>query len=147
MIEWQWCALEELSTRQLYELLAVRSEVFVVEQACLYRDMDGLDVAAMHLIGWSGTVVAAYTRILAPGTAFAEPSIGRVLTAKAFRAGGLGRELFARSIARVEGLYPGQPIRIGAQSYLERFYASFGFAKDSEEYIEDGIPHIEMVRR
>jgi len=146
MIEWQWCRLADLSARQLYAVLATRAEIFVVEQNCIYLDPDGRDVGAMHLIAWSGTEVAAYARILDPGAAFAEPSIGRVLTAKAFRGSGLGRELFAKSIAHAEALYPGQDIRIGAQSHLERFYASFGFVKASEEYIEDGIPHIEMLR-
>jgi len=145
-IEWQWCRLDELSPRQLYAVMAARSDVFVVEQNCVYRDLDGRDADALHLIGWSGDAVAAYTRVLAPGTAFAEPSIGRVLTTKAFRRGGLGRELFAKSVAHVQTLYPGQSIRIGAQSYLEGFYGSFGFVKASEEYIEDGIAHIEMVK-
>lgn len=145
-IEWQWCRLDELSSRQLYAVMAARSDVFVVEQNCVYRDLDGRDAEAMHLIAWSGAAVAAYTRVLAPGAAFAEPSIGRVLTTHAFRGGGLGRELFAKSVAQVEALYPGRSIRIGAQSHLERFYGSFGFAKASAEYIEDGIAHIEMVK-
>jgi len=145
MIEWQWCVLDDLSARRLYAVLAAREEVFVVEQNCVYRDLDGLDLNAMHLVGWAGNDVAAYTRVLGPGASFAEPSIGRVLTAKAFRGSGLGQELFARSMAYAQALYPGQNIRIGAQSHLERFYASFGFAKASQEYVEDGIPHIEML--
>jgi ElaA protein len=147
MIEWQWCRLDDLSARQLYAVLAVRGAVFVVEQNCVYGDIDGLDLEAMHLIGWSGPAVAAYTRVLAPGASFAEPSIGRVLTAQAFRSGGLGRELFAKSIAHTEALYPGQDIRIGAQAYLQRFYGAFGFVQASEEYMEDGILHMEMLRR
>ena len=146
MIEWQWCRLDDLSAQQLYAVFATRAEIFVIEQNCIYLDLDGRDVGAMHLIAWAGTEVAAYARILDPGTAFAEPSIGRVLPAKAFRGSGRGRELFAKSVAHAAALYPGQNIRIGAQSHLERFYASFGFVKASEEYIEDGIPHIEMLR-
>ncbi|HEY4367662.1 MAG TPA: GNAT family N-acetyltransferase [Steroidobacteraceae bacterium] len=147
MIEWQWCTLDDLSARQVYAVLAVRGAVFVVEQNCVYGDIDGLDLDAMHLIGWSGTEAAAYTRVLAPGASFAEPSIGRVLTAQTFRSSGLGRELFAKSIAHTEALYPGQNIRIGAQAHLQRFYGSFGFVRASEDYIEDGIVHVEMLRR
>jgi ElaA protein len=145
-IEWRWCSLEDLSARALYTLLAARSAVFVVEQNCPYEDLDGADLDAEHLIAWSGAEVAACARVLAPGAKYAEPSIGRVLTTKPFRTSGLGRELMARAVVRCEERYPGAPIRIGAQAYLERFYNSFGFVKASEVYLEDGIPHIEMLR-
>jgi ElaA protein len=145
-IEWRWCSLEDLNTRQLYALLAARSAVFVVEQNCAYEDLDGADLEAQHLIAWCGTEVAACVRVLAPGVKYPEPSIGRVLTTKPFRASGLGRELMARAVARCEELFPGRPIRIGAQAYLERFYGSFGFVRASDAYMEDGIAHIEMRR-
>ena len=143
---WQWCSLGDLSARQLYALFAARSAVFVVEQNCPYQDLDGADLEAEHLIAWSGGEVAACLRLLAPGVKYSEPSIGRVLTAKPFRTGGLGRELMARAIARCDEKFPHEPVRIGAQAYLERFYGSFGFVKASDVYIEDGIPHIEMLR-
>lgn len=145
-IRWQWCPLEDLSTPQLYALLAARSAVFVVEQNCAYQDLDGADIEAEHLIAWSGDDVAACLRVLAPGVKFAEPSIGRVLTTREFRATGVGRELMARAVARCDERFPTQPTRIGAQAYLERFYGAFGFVKASDIYIEDDIPHIEMLR-
>jgi ElaA protein len=145
-MNWRWCSLGELSARQLYSLFAARAAVFVVEQNCPYQDLDGADLEAEHLIVWSGDEVAACARVLEPGVKYAEASIGRVLTAKPFRSSGLGRELMAQAVARCEERFPGQPIRIGAQAYLERFYGSFGFVKASEEYVEDGIPHIEMLR-
>jgi ElaA protein len=146
IIEWQWCSLNDLSAKQLYALFATRSAVFVVEQNCPYQDLDGADLAALHLIAWSGDEVAACLRLLAPGAKYAEPSIGRVLTRKEFRTTGLGRELMARGVARCEERFPGHAMRIGAQAYLERFYRSFGFVKASDVYLEDGIPHIEMLR-
>jgi ElaA protein len=147
MINWQWCVLSELSPQQLYAVCAAREAVFVVEQACAYQEMDGLDLAATHLIGWAQSEVAAYLRILGPGTRFAEPSIGRVLTSKAFRSSGLGRVLMAKALDHLDAKHPDHGVRIGAQARLERFYASFGFAVVSETYMEDGIPHVKMLRR
>jgi ElaA protein len=145
-IVWQICAFRELSAPQLYALLAAREAVFIVEQNCAYQDIDGLDLAATHLIGWSGDTVAAYLRILAPGARFAEASIGRVLTTPAFRNTGLGRELMQRSLHVCAELCPGQAIRISAQAHLNHFYTSLGFAVSSSAYLEDGIPHVEMAR-
>lgn len=146
MINWQWCTVDDLSTGQLYAIFAVREAVFVVEQRCAYQELDGLDLAASHLIGWSGGEIAAYLRVLGPDIRFAEPSIGRVLTSQAFRGSGLGRELVARSLAYVDERYPARGIRISAQAHLERFYHSFGFEVVSQPYLEDDIPHIEMLR-
>jgi ElaA protein len=98
------------------------------------------------LIGWSGQEVAAYLRCFAPGVKWPEATLGRIMTTRAFRAGGLGRELVRRGLARIDERYLDSPVRISAQSHLERFYGSFGFVKDSEPYLEDGIPHIEMLR-
>jgi ElaA protein len=145
-LEWQWCALSDLPAHRIHALFAARSAVFVVEQNCPYQDLDGADLAAEHLIAWSEDEVAACLRLLAPGVKYAEPSIGRVLTRKAFRTTGLGRELMARGVARCEERFPTQAMRIGAQAHLERFYGSFGFVKASDVYMEDGIPHIEMLR-
>lgn len=126
-------------------MLAARVAVFVVEQDCPYQDLDGLDDIALHLAGWAddGSVVA-YARILPPGTRFEQPSIGRVLTTLPGRRRGLGRELMRRAIQLVFEHYPGYPVRISAQCYLERFYRELGFTPDSEPYKEDGIAHVEM---
>jgi len=143
--EWRLHAFDQLDVRQLYAVLAARAAVFVVEQDCPYQDLDGLDEVALHLVGWAGDgSVVAYARILSPGTRFEQPSIGRVLTSLAGRGSGLGRELMRRAIGVVNLRYPGRPVRISAQCYLERFYGELGFAVDSEPYEEDGIPHVEM---
>jgi len=143
---WQWCRLQELSALQLYALFAARESVFVVEQRCVYQELDGRDFEASHLIAWAGTEVAACLRVLAPGAKLSQPTIGRVMTAKGFRGRGLGRELMERALKHVDEVYP-QSVRISAQAHLEKFYRSFSFEPVSEPYIEDGIPHIEMVRK
>ena len=143
---WQWCRLQELSASQLYALFAARESVFVVEQHCAYQELDGRDFEASHLIAWSGTEIAAYLRVLAPGAKFKQPSIGRVMTAKAFRGRGLGRELMVRALKHIDEVYL-DSVRISAQTHLEKFYRSFSFEPVSESYMEDGIPHIEMVRK
>ena len=144
-LKWQWCRLGELSAEQLYAVLAERVAIFVVEQNCPYQELDGLDQDAEHLIAWSGKAVAGYLRVLGPGTRFDDPSIGRIITSKAFRGSGLGRELVAKGIERTRQRYPGRPVRISAQAYLEKFYRSFGFETVSEQYLEDNIPHVEML--
>lgn len=146
MIRWKWYALSEFSTHELYSIMAARAQVFVVEQACVYQDLDGFDQEALHLVGWSGDSVAAYLRVLAPNVRFREYSIGRVITSQAFRGQGLGRELMARALARLDRELPDQTLRISAQAHLERFYAAFGFATATAPYAEDGILHIEMLR-
>jgi ElaA protein len=144
-VNWQWYRLSELSAVQLYAMLEARIAIFVVEQNCPYQDLDGLDLDAEHLIAWSGREVAGYLRVLGPGTRFEDPSIGRIITTQRFRGTGLGRELVAKGIERARLRYPGRPLRISAQQYLEEFYASFGFATVSEPYLEDNIPHVEML--
>jgi ElaA protein len=146
MIDWQWCELHELAAPQWYAVMAARSAVFVVEQTCAYQDLDGWDLRATHLIGWQGADVAAYLRCFAPGVKYPEASLGRILTTHAFRNSGLGRELVERGLQRIDREYRGVATRIGAQSRLERFYVSLGFVVASEPYMEDGIPHVEMVR-
>jgi ElaA protein len=149
MITWQWSSFADLTAAQLYAMLALRQQVFVLEQTCLYPDIDGLDPAAHHLLGWrdvDGTpALAAHLRCLAPGAKYTEMSIGRVVTSPAARGAGLGRELVAQGIALAQRLHPGHAIRIGAQAHLEAFYASFGFVTVSAPYDEDGIQHIDMV--
>lgn len=143
--QWRLHAFDQFDVRQLYAVLSARVAVFVVEQDCPYQDLDGLDDIALHLVGWAGDgSVAAYARILPPGTRFEQPSIGRVLTGLPSRRSGLGRELMRRAIEVIAEHYPGQPIRISAQCYLERFYRELGFSVDSAPYPEDGIPHVEM---
>jgi ElaA protein len=145
-LRWQWCTLHELSAKQLYAVLVARSAVFVVEQNCAYQDADGYDIDAEHVMVWAGDDVAAYLRVLAPGTKFSERSIGRIITTQAFRGTGLGRQLIAHALERLDAAFPAEPVRIGAQARLERFYESFGFHQASDVYMEDGIPHIEMLR-
>lgn len=142
---WQQRSFDALTARELYAILALRAEVFVVEQRCAYQDLDGFDAASSHLWaeGSDGTVVACL-RLLPAGVKYDEVSIGRVVTAPSVRGTGLGRELMRRGIVAAGERVP---IRIGAQAYLERFYGEFGFERASELYDEDGIPHIEMLRR
>jgi ElaA protein len=137
---------DALSAAQLYAVLKARQEVFMIEQACLYSDCDDRDADAWHVLGTddAGTL-AAYLRILPPGNRYAEPSIGRVLTTAPFRGTGLGRALVAQGLAHCARLYPDHPIRILAQEYLLRFYASFGFSICSATIDEDGILHREML--
>jgi len=149
-VRWRWRAFDALSVAELYAALALRSAVFVVEQACVFLDIDGYDVHAHHLLGFadageSAPELIAYLRLLAPGHKYAEPSIGRVVSAQSRRRLGLGRAVMREGLAKARRLYPAQPIRIGAQEHLRTFYESFGFVVASPRYDEDGIPHIEML--
>lgn len=149
-IDWQFSRFADLSPFDLYEVLAQRQNVFILEQTCLYPDIDGHDLEAHHLLGWRSVdgkrSLAAYLRVLAPGAKYDEMSIGRVITTPAARGTGAGRALLDEGIRQAEALYPGHRIRIGAQQYLERFYGSFGFQTVSAPYDEDGIMHIDMLR-
>jgi ElaA protein len=150
MIEWQWCKFEQLSVAELYAVLQVRQQVFVLEQACFYADLDGRDAQAWHLLGWQDKdgkrELAAYLRYFAPGVRFDEASFGRVLTAPAARGTGIGQALLGEAIRRADLLHPGQRFRIQAQQYLERFYTGFGFRPVGAQYVEDDILHIDMLR-
>ncbi len=150
MPQWEWKEFSELTLDALYAVLALRSEVFVVEQRSIYQDADGLDSKCAHLLateqGEGGPFLAAYLRVLPPGLKFEEASIGRVVVSPRARRLGLGRELMAQGIAFVEAKHPGRRIRISAQHYLLRFYEGFGFRAEGDVYDEDGIPHIQMVR-
>lgn len=151
-MEWIIKKFEDLNPQELYAILQLRNIVFAVEQHCVYPDMDNRDQASSHLMCWSipvskeeQPVLLAYTRLLPPGLAYEEPSIGRVVTSPAARKTGLGRELMKRSIVLIHALYEKQPVRIGAQLYLLQFYQSLGFSQTSEIYLEDGIEHVEML--
>ena len=182
-VRWQWLAFEELSTTQLYALLQLRSAVFVVEQNCVFQDLDGQDDKAMHLLGVRGAVgsaqvkeepakragdteqgalppgllatnaeavqpaLVAYVRCFPAGVSFDEASIGRVVTLPAARGGGLGHALMAQAIVSLHQQWGAQPIRIGAQAHLKDFYEHHGFVDVGKPYLEDGIPHIEMLRQ
>jgi len=141
---WRFAPFAQLATADLHDILRLRAEVFVVEQACAFQDVDGADPLSWHLWSRDGEGIAAYARLIGPGIKFREPSIGRIVTAPRVRGTGLGRLLVAESVARARALFPGEALRIGAQQRLERFYAGFGFRTDSAMYLEDDIPHVEM---
>jgi ElaA protein len=145
-ITWELKKFDALTPAELYSALKLRSEVFVVEQNCVYLDMDDKDPSCHHLLGWVNEKLIAYTRIVPPGLAYEEPSIGRVVTSSAVRRMGAGRLLMMQSINALHGLYGEVPIKIGAQLYLKEFYESFGFRQVSETYLEDGIEHISMSK-
>ena len=143
--KWLLQTFNELSTLELYYILEARNSVFVVEQYCNYLDTDGKDIKSYHLTCIINNEVAAYCRILPPGVSYMETSIGRVLTIQKYRRLGLGKELMKLSIKHAFEKFPGNNIRIGAQMYLEEFYKELGFVTDSEEFLEDNIPHVEMI--
>ena len=147
---WQFARFDDLPIRDWYAASTARVDVFVMEQNCPFQDNDGADFHAWHLLGWRSAgdtrELAAYCRVVDAGVKFPEPSIGRVVTPRAFRLKGFGKVLMVEAIARHDELYPGKPNRIGAQHRLERFYQGFGFRTVSAVYMEDGIAHVEMLR-
>ena len=148
-LSWTWKRFEDLSTVDVYDLLALRSEVFVVEQRCVFLDPDGSDRPAWHLLGRTmddAAVLAAYLRCIDPGVKYREPSIGRVVTAPASRGLGLGRALMDVGLLRSHDAWPGADIVINAQARLEPFYRSLGFCTEGEPYVEDDIDHVQMRR-
>ena len=146
VIVWRLLAFEDLRVSELYEVLRLRSEVFVVEQQCLFHDMDGTDPQAMHLLGVRDGQLLAYARCFQSGAKFAEASFGRALTRQSVRGTGLGHTLIDQAITAISQLWGPQPIRIGAQMQLARFYATHGFEDAGKPYWEDGIEHLEMLR-
>ncbi|MDC3319041.1 GNAT family N-acetyltransferase [Flavobacteriaceae bacterium] len=136
----------ELSTHELYAVLQLRAEVFVVEQDCVYQDLDNKDLDAYHVLGVLDTKIVAYARIFKPGDYFLESSIGRIVVKKEFRKFQYGYQLVQNSIQFIENNLQQNKILISAQSYLTKFYNSFGFTQVGEEYLEDGIPHIKMLK-
>jgi len=146
-IRWTCITFEALTNTELYAILRLRSEVFVVEQNCVFLDMDNKDQFSLHLCGWdTENELAAVVRIIPPGKIYSEMSIGRVVTSAKHRGTGIGRELMKVGIAKCYELFGQGPIRIGAQVYLRGFYESLGFVQSGEIYDEDGIDHMEMVR-
>ena len=145
-LDFQWKRLDDLSTREMYTIVQAREAVFVVEQACAYQEVDGLDLDSWHLSVLKDGELAAYARVVEPGLKYEEPSIGRVLTLAKFRSLKIGYALVAEAIRFTEAHYPGAGIRIGAQAHLQKFYGSLGFEPVGEIYDEDGIAHIDMVK-
>lgn len=137
---------DRLTTHQLYAMMVLRQEVFSVEQQCAYQDADGLDPKAHHVWLQDGERMVAYGRIFEPGIKYPESSIGRIVSAKSHRGTGAGRELVRQMLNLVDTEFRYGPCRISAQKYLTRFYESFGFVTVGSEYLEDNIPHIEMLR-
>jgi len=145
-LNWQLKAFAELAPAELYAILALRERVFIVEQNCAYADCDDRDPVAHHLMGWSkDQKLVAYSRLLPQQTRFKEVSIGRVVVDLEHRGQQLGRTVMLKSMEAIGSLHGAGPIRISAQSYLLRFYQSLGFQKQGSEYLEDGIPHYEML--
>ena len=138
-------AFTQLSLTELYDLLRLRSEVFVVEQDCAYQDLDGRDPGAFHVLTTDARGLLAYTRLLPPGALHADAcAIGRVIAVRHARGEGHGRRIMRRSIRECHGRWPGRDIVIHAQSYLLRFYGGLGFVAEGEEFLEDGLPHFSM---
>ncbi len=142
---WTFKHFKELTTSELYDILTLRNKVFVVEQNCVYNDTDGKDKESWHLSGHIDNMLVAYVRILPPGLSYTEASIGRVVTDPAYRSHGHGIELMKMAIEKTLSHFNVKNIRISAQCYLLKFYSDLGFTAVGEEYLEDDIPHIEML--
>ena len=142
---WEVKKFEELTANELYSILQLRSEVFVVEQNCVYQDMDNKDKLSHHVMCWQNDKLLATARLIPPGISYESTSIGRVVTSKNARGNGTGRKLMNVSIEEIKKLYGTVDIKIGAQLYLKKFYSSLGFMQTSNVYLEDGIEHIEML--
>ncbi len=146
-IRWEIKPFKDLSTLELYKLLTLRTEVFVVEQNCSYQECDGKDLAATHVIGYDGDRIVACSRILSVGVSYPNGvSIGRVVVDKAYRMYGVGIDLMEKSMEFCVSEYPTEDVIISAQQYLIGFYEKFGFIKKGDAYLEDDIPHIQMVK-
>lgn len=144
-MSWYIKSFDELSNMELYQILELRVNVFVVEQNCAYPEIDGKDVHCFHLMKKEGDEIVAYTRLLPPGVSYEQASIGRVIVNPNYRGKKIGYELMEKSIEMILVKFRTEDIRIQAQSHLSSFYASFGFKPISEEYLEDEIPHIDML--
>ena len=146
-INWLLKSFDELTPYELYAILQLRIEVFIVEQNCVFQDADDKDQVAYHLMGYYNKQLLAYTRLLVQGAAYEQASIGRVVTSPKSRGNGTGKLLMHKSIECINQLFGNVDIKIGAQLYLKHFYSSFGFEQISDVYLEDGIEHIYMLRK
>lgn len=147
MLDIKVIGFKEFDIEELYNVLQLRSDIFVVEQDCVYLDLDGKDGKAIHVIGFKDNTVVAYTRIFKPGDYFEQASIGRVAVHKDFRKFGYGKVIMEASIKAVEERFSEYEIKISAQKYLTKFYTDLGFNATGKEYLEDGIPHLEMIKK
>ena len=146
-LDWSCLSLTEMEPRQLFELFKIRQEIFVIEQSCIYPDIDKYDLSCWHLLGYGFDLeLHAYCRLLKPGGAYEEPTIGRVFVVKEYRGLGLARNLMSEAHRRCESILGTKTIRLNAQVYLQKFYESIGYKSVSLPYDEDGIMHIEMLR-
>lgn len=145
-LHWLLKRFDELTPYQLYAILQLRNEVFVVEQNCVFQDADDKDQNSYHLMGFLDNKLVAYTRLVPAGVSYEQASIGRVVTSPSVRRSGAGKLLMQQSIDSLYSLFGKVPIKIGAQLYLQHFYESFGFERISDIYLEDGIEHIYMLK-
>lgn len=145
-LQWTWLPFKALSATQMYDLLALRQQVFVVEQACVFQDADGIDRHCWHGLGYlADGQLGAYARIVPPGRVYPQVSIGRVVTAPTLRGVNAGHALMEQAMAQVALLFPGHDIKIGAQAHLQGFYSRYGFKACGDVYDEDGIEHVHMI--
>ncbi len=147
-LQWRVLPFTSLTLPELYVLLQLRTEVFVLEQNCVFQDMDGADTNALHVLGTDGgAALMAYARLFPAGVKFSEASIGRVVTHSHVRGSGIGHVLIQQALEALAGAWGLQPIRIGAQAHLKNFYQQHGFVDVGMPYVEDGIDHLEMLRQ
>ncbi len=146
MLTWKRLSYKDLTVDELYNILQLRSEIFVVEQNCIYQDIDFKDQKAVHILGYDDNKLVAYSRVFKPGDYLKEASIGRVLVKQGARKHGFGHDLIKESIATILEDFKTTTIHISAQTYLEKFYNFHGFIKNGEGYLEDGIPHMKMIK-
>ena len=146
-INWEFNDFSELTLETLYDIMRLRQEVFILEQNCPYLDADGKDIHSYHLLGYVDSELVAYLRLVKPGISYDELSFGRILTSKKIRGNGVGKILMEEGIKQSKIIYGNIPNRISAQKYLKKFYNEFGFKETNKEYLEDGIPHIEMIKK
>ncbi|MBM7268041.1 GNAT family N-acetyltransferase [Streptococcus sp. 2018037] len=144
-MQWEIKVFDQLSLQELYGILTLRVDVFVVEQACPYPEVDGKDPNCLHLLGTDEGELVAYLRILPAGLSYDEVSIGRVVIKSSHRGKGLGRPMMEQAIHFITNEWKERQIKIGAQAHLEKFYSSLGFEPVSEVYLEDDIPHLDML--
>lgn len=144
-INWHCKHFKDLTNEELYRIFHLRMSVFVVEQNCPYQDADGKDLKCFHLWGEQDEKMIAYARLVPADVSYKEPSIGRVVTSTEARRSGAGKILMEKSMEFIKKEFGNVPVRIGAQAYLQKFYESFGFVREGDEYDEDGIPHIIML--